>query len=168
MNAMLHIHSQLSAQDIGLVLQTAGLHPFVKNVNLYGIQNGGDDYEVFTGQLPEVYIRKLVPMDYFDFREKPWILAAAMNRINNQYSPVRVTAANDIISLTLCIEPGSFESFSERLPQWLSYIEQAVDQLGQACEVIIREDEEDDLSRVNKQLSDPTPDSPWLRGQKLS
>lgn len=159
---------KLSAQDIGLALQAASLHPFVKDVNLYGIQNGGDDYEVFTGRLPEVYIRKQVPMEFFEFREHPWILACAMNRVNAQYSPVSVWANSDMVSFILCIEPGSFEAFSERLPQWLSYIEQAVDQLGQACEVIIREDEEDDLSRVNKQLSDPTPDSPWLHGQKLS
>ena len=158
----------LSAQDIGIALQAAGLHPVVKDVNLYGIQNGGNDYEVFTGRLPEVYIRKQVPLDLFEFQEHSWILATAMNRVNSQFTPVRVSAGYDTVYLCLCVEPGSFESFSERLPQWLSYIEQAVDQLGQACEVALREDEQDDLSRLNKQLSDPTPDSPWLRGQKLS
>ena len=162
------MNEQITAQDIGLALQTGGLHPYVKEIDLYGIQNGGDDYEIYTGQLPDIYIRKRVSMDLFEFQEHAWVLAAAMNRVNSQYTPVRVTAGYDMISLTLCIEPASIESFSKRMPQWLTRIEQTVDQLGQACEVVLREKEQDDLAEVSNQLSSPTPDSPWLHGQKLS
>lgn len=162
------MNERITAQDIGLALQTGGLHPYVKDIDLYSIQNGGDDYEIYTGQLPDIYIRKRVSMDLFEFQEHAWVLAAAMNRVNSQYTPVRVTAGYDMISLTLCIEPASIESFSKRMPQWLTRIEQAVDQLGQACEVVLREKEQDDLAEVSNQLSSPTPDSPWLHGQKLS
>lgn len=35
----------VSTQDIGRALQTAGLHPCIKQVNCYGVHRGGDDYE---------------------------------------------------------------------------------------------------------------------------
>lgn len=162
------MNERITAQDIGLALQTGGLHPYVKEIDLYGIQNGGDDYEVYTGQLPDIYIRKRVSMDLFEFLEHAWVLAAAMNRVNSQYTPVRVTAGYDMIFLTLCVEPASIGSFSKRLPQWLAKIEQAVDQLGQACDLVLREAAQDDLVEVSNQLSNPTPDSPWLHGQKAS
>lgn len=162
------MNEQIAAQDIGLALQAGGLHPYVKDIDLYSIQNGGDDYEVYTGQLPDIYIRKYVSTDLFEFQEHPWILAVATNRVNSRYTPVRVTVGYDMVSLTLCVEPASIGSFSKRLPQWLARIEQAVDQLGQACDLVLSEAAQDDLAEVTNQLSNPTPDSPWLQGQNLS
>ena len=162
------MNERTTAQDIGLALQVEGFHPFVKDIDLYGIQNGGDDYVVYTGQLPDIYIRKRVSTDFFEYQEHPWLLAVAANRVNSRYTPVRITVEYDMVSLTLCVEPTSLESFSKRLPQWLARIEQAVDQLGQACDLVLREAAQDDLAEVSNQLSNPTPDSPWLKGQKIS
>lgn len=163
---MNHIITLLSAQDIGLALQAGGLHTYVKEINLYGIQNGGDDYEVYTGQLLDIYPEACIAMDLFEFQEHAWVLAAAINRVNSQYTPVRVAAGFDMISLTLCVEPASIESFSKLLPQWLARIEQAVDQLGQACDLVLLEAAQDDLAEVSNQLSNPTPTAPGCRDRK--
>lgn len=158
----------LTAHEIGVILHANGLHPHVKDINLYGISNGGDDYLVYTGELPDVYIRKEVPMDAFEFRETAGYLAVAMNRVNAQYTPVRVTAGEGTISFLLCAGTESAGAFADALPERLAQIERAVDQLGQALDCIIREDEQADLAEVAEQLSNPSADSPWLRGQKLS
>lgn len=147
---MKHIQTHLSAQDISHALQAAGLHPYVKDLNIYGIDNEGDEYEVFTERLPEIHIRKQVPTETYAFEEHPLVLACAMNQVNALDSPVRVWADYEKVTFTLCIEPASFESFLAGIPRWLSCLEQAADQLGQACEILLR-DEPDDLEVITKQ-----------------
>lgn len=161
------MNENLTAKDIGIALHQKELHPYVKDMNLYGIYSDGEEYEVFTERLPEVYIRKQVPTETYEFEEHPLVLACAMNRVNALDSPVRVWADSEQVTFALFIEPASFESFQAGLPRWLACLEQATDQLGQACEILLRY-EPDDLEVIEKQLTDPTPDSPWLQGQKLS
>lgn len=158
----------LSPHDIGIALQQKGLLPYVKDLNIYGIYSEGEEYEVFTERLPEVYLRKRVPTETYVFQERPWLLACAMNRINALDSPVRVWADSEKVTFTLYIEPTSFGAFQAGLPRWLAFLELAADQLGQACEVLLREDEQHDLEAVTEQLCNPSQDSPWLRGQKIS
>lgn len=55
------MNEPLSSQEIGLALQASGLHPCVNGINRFGIYRGGDDYEVLTERLPEIYIWKRVP-----------------------------------------------------------------------------------------------------------
>ena len=158
----------LSPHDIGIALQQKNLRPYVKDLNTYGIYSEGEEYEVFTERLPEVHFRKLVPTQTYEFQENPWILACAMNRVNALDSPVRVWADSAKVTFTLCAEPASFADFQAGLQRWLACLEQAADQLGQACEVLLREDGQHDLEAVTEQLCNPSQDSPWLQGQKLS
>ena len=158
----------ISTQDVGMVFHTFGLHPYIKQINCYGIHRGGDDYEVFTERLPEIYIQKTVMQDLFDWEDDSRILASAVNLFNTQHFPVRAIIGYDTLAFVLNVEAVSFEHLSERVLHWLDLIEQAIDLFGQACAQIVQEWEHDDLDEMSEQLSNPNPDSPWLKGQKAS
>lgn len=147
--------NDLTTQTIGLALQASGLHPYVEEVNVYGIQRGGDDYEVFTEQLPEIYIRKTVSVDLFDWRENKGILACATNLFNAQPFPVRAIIGYDTMAFVLNVEVVSYEYFSERIMHWLNLIEQAIDQFGQACAAVVRDWDQEALKTMEQELSNP-------------
>lgn len=158
----------ISSQGIGLALQEKGLHPYVKGIDCFGIMNGGDDYEVNTSRLPEFYIRKTVSQDLFDWRDDKGVLACATNMFNAQPFPVRAIIGYDTLAFVLCFEVVSIEHFSERILHWLSQIEQAIDQFGQACATVVRDWEQDNLDIMEQELSNPNLDSPWLKGKTAS
>lgn len=158
----------ISAQTIGLALQVVGLHPYVKGVNRFGIHRGGDDYEILTERLPEIYIRKIVSQDLFDWRDDRRILACAVNVFNAKPFPVRAVIGYDTIAFVLNTETVSEEHFSARIMSWLDQIEESLDLFGQCCAMVVRDWEKDDLNELTKQLSDPSFDNPWLKGQKGS
>ena len=158
----------LSSQDIGMIFHTLGLHPYIKQINCYGIHRGGDDYEVLTGRLPEVYIRKIVSVDLFDWRDDKRILACAVNVFNAKPFPVRSVIGYDTIAFVLNAETLSEEHFSARIMPWLDQIEESLDLFGQCCAMVVRDWEKDDLDKLSQQLADPDADNPWLKGQKVS
>ncbi len=158
----------ISSQDIGLALQAADLHPYVKGINRYGIYRGGDDYEVLTERLPEIYIRKIVSVDLFDWRDNKGILACTVNVFNAKPFPVRAVIGYDTIAFMLNTEMVSEEHFSARIIPWLDQIEESLDLFGQCCAMVVHDWEKDDLNVLTKQLSDPSFDNPWLKGQKGS
>lgn len=156
------------AGDIGLALQEKGLHPYVKGIDCYGIHRGGDDYEVLTERLPEIYIRKIVSQDLFDWRDDRRILACAVNVFNAKPFPVRSVIRYDTIAFALNTEIVSEEHFSARIMSWLDQIEESLDLFGQCCAMVVRDHDKKDLYKVTEQLSDPGLDNPWLKGQKGS
>lgn len=158
----------LSPHDIDLALQEKGLHPYVKGIDCYGIMNGGDDYEVNTGRLPEIYIRKTVSQDLFDWRDDKWILACATNLFNAQPFPVRAVIGYDTMAFVLNTETVSEDHFSARIIPWLDQIEESLDLFGQCCAMVVRDWEQDNLDKMKHELSNPNLDSPWLKGQKAS
>lgn len=158
----------VSTQDIVLVFHTLDLHAYIKQVNCYGIYRGGDDYEVFTEGLPEIYILKRVSQDLFEWRDDSRILVSAVNLFNSQHFPVRAIICYDTMAFMLNVEVVSVEHLSERIHHWLDLIEQALDRFGQACAQIVHKWEQDNLDEMSEQLSNPNPDSPWLKGQKGS
>ena len=160
--------NDLTTQTIGLALQKSGLRPYVKGVNLYGIQRGGDDYEVFTERLPEIYIRKTVSVDLFDWRDNKGILACAVNVFNAKPFPVRAVIGYDTMAFVLNTETVSEDHFSARIIPWLDQIEESLDLFGQCCAMVVRDWEQDNLDKMKHELSNPNLDSPWLKGQKAS
>lgn len=158
----------LTAREIGLALKAAGLDPMVASIDYYHISLDGERYMVFTGNLPDVYIRKMVPAEQFEFLEKPWILASALNAVNGQFSPVSVASLDENLVFILCIEPASYESLVASLPRRLEQLEHAVDRFAHVCDVFVRDEQQDEFDEVTSQLTNPTPDSPWLQGQKAA
>ena len=158
----------LTRQTIGLALQEAGLHPYVKGINYFSIHRGGDDYEVLTERLPEIYIRKTVSSDLFEWRDDKGILACATNLFNAQPFPVRAIIGYDTMAFVLNVEVVSYEHLLERIPHWLDLVDQAIDQFGQACATVVRDWEQNDLDKLEQELSNPSQNSPWLKGQKRS
>lgn len=147
--------NDLTTQTIGLALQEAGLHPYVKDISCFGIHRGGDDYEVLTERLPEIYIRKTVMQDLFEWRDDSRILASAVNLFNSQHFPVRAIIGYDTMAFVLNVEVVSYEYFSERIMHWLNLIEQAIDQFGQACAAVVRDWDQEALKTMEQELSNP-------------
>ena len=162
------MNERITAQDISLALQTADLHPYIKGINRFGIHRDWDDYEVLTELLPEIYIRKTVSSDLFDWREDKRILACVVNVFNAKPFPVRAVIGYDKIAFALNTEVVSADYFSARIMSWLDQIEEARDLFGQCCAMVVRDWEKDDLNELTKQLSDPNSDNSWLNGQKES
>lgn len=160
--------NDLTTQIIGLALQTVGLHPYIKGINHFGIYRGGDDYEVFTDRLPEIYILKTVSQDLFDWRKDEQALDCVINTFNAKLFPVRAFYGYDTIVFVLNTEVVSEEHFSSRIMSWLDQIEESLDLFGQCCAMVVRDWEKDDLDKLSKQLTDPDADNPWLKGQKAS
>ena len=160
--------NNLTTQTIGLALQEAGLHPYIKGINCCGIHRGGDDYEVFTERLPVIYIRKTVSVDLFDWRDNKGILACAVNVFNAKPFPVRAVIGYDTIAFMLNTEMVSEEHFSARIIPWLDQIEEALGLFGLCCAMVVRDWEKDDLDKLTKQVSDTNTHNPWLKGQKTS
>ena len=158
----------ISSQDIGLALQAADLHPYVKGINHFGIYRGGDDYEVFTERLPEIYIRKTVSVDLFDWRDDKRILACVVNVFNAKPFPVRAVIGYDTMAFVLNTETVSEEHFSARIMPWLDQIEESLDLFGQCCAMVVRDWEQDNLDKMKHELSNPNLDSPWLKGKTAS
>ena len=162
------MNNYITSQDIGLALQACGLNPFIEELNCYGIHRGGDDYEVNTGSLPETYIRKTVSQDLFDWRDDKGILACATNLFNAQPFPVRAVIGYDTMAFVLNVEVVSYEHILERIPHWLDLVEQAIDQFGHACATVVRDWERKELANMEQELSNPSQDSPWLKGKTAS
>lgn len=160
--------NDLTTQTIGLALQAADLHPYVNGINRFGVHRGGEDYEVLTERLPEIYFRKAVSVDLFDWRENKGILACAANLFNANPFPVRAVIGYDTIRFVLSTELDSVEQFLVRVLSWLDQIEESLNLFGLCCAMVVRDWEQDNLNKVKHELSNPNLDSPWLKGQKAS
>ena len=153
-----------SSNTVGWVLIQKGLSPFAVDADLFQIVWEGENYIVHTDRLPKVFIEKKVPLEYFEYKGENWIVSFAMDRVNMQRSMVTVFRGGYLDTLTFryCLRPESEESLSESLEDCFLRIGQAVEAFGQACEAAVREDEQDAMSDLMRELADPSPDSPWL------
>ena len=129
----------LSSQ-VGLALKLARLSPLALDTDMFQIVWGGENYTVYVGRLPEIYIEKTVPLNYFEYRNEKWILYFAMDEVNYRLSPVVVYRglSDDTLSFRFCLRAGSFDTFQEELDHCFSQIECALDAFGLACDMIIR------------------------------
>lgn len=148
----------------------AGLSPFTLDTEMFQIVREGENYIVHTDRLPEVYIEKRVPLDLFEYKGENWIVCFAMDRVNLRRTPVVVYRAesSDTVTFRVCLSPGSGESLSGALESIFVIIEQAIEAFGHACEVAVRDEEEDTMSQLMESLANPSPDSLWIRGKTSS
>ena len=160
----------LSSNEVGWALMKSGLSPFTLDTEMFQIVWDGENYIVYTDRLPEIYIEKRVSLDLFEYHHENWILCYAMDRVNLRRTPVVVyrAASSDTITFRICLYPESGEDLSGSMNSAFVLIEQAIEAFGHACEVAIREDENDPVSQLLEDLSDPSPDSPWLHGKRSS
>ena len=160
----------LCSNEVGMALKLAGLSPFALDTRIFQIVHGGENYAVYADCLPDIYVEKTVPLDLFEYKRMDWITYCAMDLVNARRAPVVVYRheSRDTIKFRAVIRPDSAESFIKALDGCFFSIERAMDDFGMACEIVIRNDEKDAMSDMMEELSDPSADSPWLRGKTRS
>ena len=160
----------LTSNEVGWALMQAGLTPFTLDTEMFQIVREGENYIVHTDRLPEIYIEKKVTLNKFEYKDENWIVCYAMDRVNLRRTPVVVFRAesSDTVTFRICLSPVSIEAFSGALDSTFVTIEQAVEAFGHACEVAVREEEEDTMTQLMESLANPSTDSPWIRGKRSS
>ena len=160
----------LTSNEVGWALMQAGLTPFTLDTEMFQIVREGENYIVHTDRLPEIYIEKKVTLNQFEYKDENWIVCYAMDRVNLRRTPVVVFRAEsrDTVTFRICLSPVSIEAFSGALDSTFVTIEQAVEAFGHACEVAVRDEEEDTMTQLMESLANPSPDSPWIRGKRSS
>lgn len=161
-----------TSNTIGLFLKQAGLSPCILDTDTFQIAWGGENYAVYTDQLPDIYLEKRVPLELFEYMQEDLIVCFAMDRINLRRNPVVAYrgAYEDSIFLRTCfrIEDDERENFKETISKCIIDIEQSIDAFGQACDVAVNASNKDDMSNLLSSLTNPEPDSPWILNQKQS
>ena len=163
--------SGMTSNGVGMALIQAGMSPFTADVDTFQIVWEGENYFVHTDRLPFVFVEKRVPLDLFEYKHENWIVSFAMDRVNMLMTPLTVFRGNalDTVTFRACLLPSCEEELSrEDIVCGLEEIGRGIEQFGQACEVAVREDDENELQGLTESLSDPDPDSPWIRGKMRS
>ena len=160
----------LSSNEVGMALKLAGLYPFALDTRAFQIVHSGENYVIYTDHLPDIYVEKTVPLELFEYKRMDLVTYCAMDVVNAKRAPVVVyrQESRDTIKFRAVIRPESTKAFVEALDGCVFSIEQAMDDFGMACEIVIRNDEKDAMSDMMEELSDPSPDSPLLRGKTRS
>ena len=160
----------ISPKEVGMALKLAGLSPFALDTRTFQIVHGGENYAVYADCLPDIYVEKTVPLDLFEYKRMDWVTYCAMDLVNAIRAPVVVyrQESRDTIKFRAAVRPESTKAFIDALEGCVFQIEQAMDDFGMACEIVIRNDEKGAMSDLMEELSDPSFDSPWLRGKTRS
>lgn len=129
-----------SSNAIGWTLMQAGLSPISLDTEMFQIVWDGENYTVHTDRLPDIFIEKVVPLDYFEYKKKDWIIWLAMDRVNIRRTPVVVFRGetDDVVTFRINLSPESAESFAKRLSNCFVVIEQAIEAFGHACEMLVQ------------------------------
>ena len=159
-----------TSSEVGMALKLAGLSPFALDTRTFQIVHGGENYVVYADCLPEIYVEKMVPLDLFEYRRMDWVTYCAMDLVNAKRTTVVVyrQESQDTVKFRTVVRPESTDSFIKALDGCFFGIEQAMDDFGMACETVIRIDEKGAMSDMMEELSNPSPDSPWLQGKMRS
>ena len=160
----------LTSNEVGMALKLAGLYPFALDTRVFQIVHSGENYVVYTDHLPDIYVEKTVPLDLFEYKRMDWVTYCAMDLVNAKRTPIVVyrQESRDTIKFRAAVRPESTKAFIDALEGCVFQIEQAMDDFGMACEIVIRNDEKDAMSDMMEELSDPSSDNPWLRGKTRS
>lgn len=128
------------SNQIGFALMQAGLSPFALDMELFQIVREGENYVVDTECLPEVFISKTVPTDFFEYNRRSEILFQAIDWVNCRRTSVVVYRglSSDSLTFRCYLKPAPVEAFSEDLEACFVKIERAIDAFGHACEVLLR------------------------------
>lgn len=136
-----------SSNEVGWALMQEGLSPFALDVDLFQIVWKGENYLVHTDHLPHVFIEKRVPLELFEYKREDWIIYFAMDRLNMLRTPVSIFRgdAMDTVTFRSCLFPSGEESLSHELVHGMVLIERGIERFGHACEVAVREDNENEI-----------------------
>ena len=157
----------MTVNDVGFALMQAHLLPSVYLQDWFRITTEDGDYYVYVGSLPDLYLEKRVSTDLFEYRNNDWMLLFAMDMFNSRLSPVKVfqASAEEIVTFRVLVSPKPEENLGEAVRRHLMQIENAIDQLGHACEVVVRENDRKEEAELMERLADPSPDNPWIQGR---
>lgn len=159
----------ISMTEVGLALREVHLLPSVYQTDWFRISTEDGDYYVYAGDLPDLYIEKRPLTDLFEFRNEEWILYFAMDMVNAKMNPVKLfQGSRDSITFrtNICLE--SLEMLGEKVLRSIERIEKAIDELGLACEIVMRDNERKDTTELLNSLTDPSPDNPWIQRKTRS
>ena len=159
-----------TSNEVGMALKLASLSPFALDTRVFQIVHSGENYVVYADHLPDIYVEKTVPLELFEYRRMDWVTYCAMDLVNAKRTPVVVYRQEswDTIKFRATVRPESMEAFIEVLDGCFANIERAMDDFGMACEIVIRNDEKGAMSDMMEELSNPSPDSPWLQRKMRS
>lgn len=161
-----------TSNTVGLFLMQAGLSPRTLDTDMFQIVWGGENYTVYTDQLPDIYLEKRVPLELFEYMHEDLIVCFAMDKINLRRNPVVAYRGpyEDSIFLrtSFRIEDDENEDFKKTISKCFIDLERSIDAFGQACDVAVSSSNEDDMANLLTSLTDPEPDSPWILNQKQS
>ena len=161
---------RLTVDDIGYSLIAGHYLPVVVDVNWFQVTSEGNDYYVYAGRLPEVFMEKRVSLDYFEYNRNEYLVHVAMDLANSQMSQVKVFqgGADDMVTFRVGMDTSLPEQFLEDMSPCLERLEQAVAEFGHACSVVVKADKDRESAELIERLSDPSPDNPWTRGKMTS
>ena len=160
----------ITSNTVGLFLMQAGLSPRTVDIDMFQIVRGGENYTMYTDQLPDIYLEKRVPLELFEYLQEDLIVSFAMDHINLRRNPVVAYRGpyEDSIFLRTCFRIEDDEDFKKSLDKCFLDLEQSMDAFGQACDMAVCCSQENDMSNLLATLTDPEPDSPWILNQKQS
>ena len=127
----------ITSNDIGLALRRMELSQFKRNGNRFLVTCEGENYDVHTGRLPEVYIDKTVNLSHFDYDRDDSVLCGAMKLFNSHQRNMRVfkpVLPEDVLVFRISLEPGAGDDLCELLERHFDLLEEAQDSFWQACE----------------------------------
>jgi hypothetical protein len=160
----------ITTSFVGLALMKAGLSPFALDTDKFQVVWDGENYTVYTGRLPELYIEKTVPLYLFEYKNVDWFINLAMDRVNSRLSPVAVYRglSDDTVSFRICLRLETVDNFFEGVSPYFEEIERALDAFGLSCEIVVRNFEEEATADFFDTFTNPDPDSPLLKNKTTS
>jgi hypothetical protein len=162
--------SELTVDEIGKVLRLGHFWPYFEEVDWLKIEKEGDEFHVYVGELPEVFVEKRVPTSWFEFKEEEYLLYLAMDMVNAKMSRAKVFFVDTQYTLVfrVGISPETPKKFLDGLEHCVSAIERAISEMGRACSLMVERSEKFEAEEMMEKLQDTSPDNPWLNSKIVS
>lgn len=156
------MEDRLTIDEIGFALHLKHFMPHVEDVDWFRISSEDEEYHVYVGRLPEVFVEKRVPTGQFEYKKEFFLLYPAMDMVNSRMSRAKVFMGNDEETLVfrVGISPEDSERFLEGLGHCMTALETAVSEMGHACCVMVEQNEKHEAEEMVEDLQDPFPDNP--------
>lgn len=131
------MNEEFTINDVGLALKVLGFFPYVLSLDSYDIHQDGQNYEVYAGALPMIYVESSRPMDWFALGESYCYMSIAMSTMNAQRNGVTMylKPGCDEFFFRVGFHADSFESFRDGFERQLARFELIADEFGRALEL---------------------------------
>lgn len=162
--------SELTVDEIGKVLRLGHFWPYFEEVDWLKIEKEGDEFHVYVGELPEVFVEKRVSTSCFEFKGEEYLLYFAMDMVNSKMSRAKVffVDAEDTLVFRVGISPDTSRKFLDGLEHCVTTIERAISEMGHACSSLVKQYEKREAEDMMEKLQDTSPDNPWLDSKIVS